>query len=132
MVLVPRVRETEWLHRADPTVGLAGGADERAEIHQGLIKVVRFPLRDELTHEDVKHFAGMMTGMVLKRVAPRRGPERLLDLGLRAGPYGDQFGLKPSGLNLDKVMAAPAGIDLGPLEPRVPEVLRTPSGKIEL
>src|SRR5574337_822309 len=47
MVLVPRVRETEWLHRADPTVGLAGGADERAEIHQGLIKVVRFPLRDQ-------------------------------------------------------------------------------------
>ena len=89
-------------------------------------------LDDQLTHEDVKRFAGIMTGMVLKRVAPRRGPERLLDLGLRAGPYGDQFGLKPSGLNLDKVMAAPSGIDLGPLEPRVPEVLRTPSGKIEL
>jgi len=89
-------------------------------------------LDDELAEQDVRRVAGIMTGMVLKRVAPRRGPERLLDLALRAGPYGDQFGLKPSGLNLDKVMAAPAGIDLGPLEPRVPEVLRTPSGKIEL
>jgi anaerobic selenocysteine-containing dehydrogenase len=89
-------------------------------------------LDDELADQDVRRFAGIMTGMVLKRVSPRRGPERLLDLGLRSGPYGDQFGLKPSGLNLDKLMAAPNGIDLGPLEPRVPEVLRTPSGKIEL
>jgi anaerobic selenocysteine-containing dehydrogenase len=29
-------------------------------------------------------------------------------------------------------MAAQNGIDLGPLAPRIPEVLRTPSGKIEL
>ncbi|MDQ3741580.1 MAG: molybdopterin oxidoreductase family protein, partial [Actinomycetota bacterium] len=28
--------------------------------------------------------------------------------------------------------AAPHGIDLGPLEPRLPEVLRTPSGRVEL
>ncbi len=89
-------------------------------------------LDDELADQDVRRFAGIMTGMVLKRVAPRRGPERLLDLGLRSGPYGDQFGLKPSGLNLDKLMAAQGGIDFGPLESRVPEVLRTPSGKIEL
>ena len=31
-----------------------------------------------------------------------------------------------------RLEAAPHGIDLGPLEPRIPEVLRTPSGKIEL
>jgi anaerobic selenocysteine-containing dehydrogenase len=30
------------------------------------------------------------------------------------------------------VRAAPAGIDLGELAPRIPELLRTPSGKIEL
>jgi anaerobic selenocysteine-containing dehydrogenase len=28
--------------------------------------------------------------------------------------------------------ASPHGVDLGPLRPRIPEVLRTPSGKIEL
>jgi anaerobic selenocysteine-containing dehydrogenase len=28
--------------------------------------------------------------------------------------------------------ALPHGVDLGPLQPRIPEVLRTPSGKIEL
>ena len=104
-------------------IGIIQGKGANADLDQ---------LDDELAEQDVRRVAGIMTGMVLKRVAPRRGPERLLDLGLRAGPYGDQFGLKPSGLNLDKVMAAPNGIDLGPLEPRVPEVLRTPSGKIEL
>ncbi len=62
----------------------------------------------------------------------RRGPERLLDLLLRAGPYGDGFGTHPGGLSLDRMQAAPHGIDLGPLHPRVPEVLRTRSGRIEL
>ncbi len=89
-------------------------------------------LDDSLLDEDVRRFAGPMTGMVMKAVAHRKGPERLLDLGLRAGPYGDNFGLKFGGLNLDKVMAAKDGVDLGPLTPRIPDVLRTPSGKIEL
>jgi anaerobic selenocysteine-containing dehydrogenase len=35
-------------------------------------------------------------------------------------------------LNLAVVEAHPHGIDLGALKPRVPEALRTPSGKIEL
>ena len=56
---------------------------------------------------------------------PRRGPERALDLMLRVGPYGDRFGAEPDGLTLEQLEAAPHGIDLGPLEPRIPEVLRT-------
>src|SRR5690606_36158836 len=63
---------------------------------------------------------------------PRRGPERLLDLMLRTGPYGDGFGRDPDGLSLDKLLAHPHGIDLGPLQPRLPEVLRTPDGMISL
>ncbi|BCY07125.1 molybdopterin oxidoreductase family protein [Actinoplanes sp. L3-i22] len=52
------------------------------------------------------------------------GPaERLLDVALRSGAYG---------LSLNDLLAAPHGVDLGPLRPRVPEVLRTPSGLIEL
>ncbi len=65
-------------------------------------------------------------------LAPRRGPERLLDLSLRTGPYGDGFGAVPGGLSLDVLLAHPHGIDLGPLEPRIPEMLRTPSGRIDL
>lgn len=59
---------------------------------------------------------------VLAKLA-RRGPERLLDLALRTGPYQ---------LTLDELKASPHGIDLGPLVPRLPEVLRTPSGMVEL
>jgi anaerobic selenocysteine-containing dehydrogenase len=61
-----------------------------------------------------------------------RGPERLLDLALRSGPWGDAFGGRPEGMSLAKLTQAPHGIDLGPLSPRLPGVLRTPSGKIEL
>jgi anaerobic selenocysteine-containing dehydrogenase len=60
------------------------------------------------------------------------GYERRLDMMLRLGPYGDAFGARPDGLTLERLKAAPHGIDLGPLAPRVPEVLRTPSGRIEL
>ncbi|TMA31032.1 MAG: molybdopterin oxidoreductase family protein [Deltaproteobacteria bacterium] len=69
---------------------------------------------------------------ILAALDKRRGPDRLVDLALRSGPYGDQFGAKPDGLSLDRLAASPHGIDLGPLAPRIPEVLRTPSGKIEL
>jgi len=60
------------------------------------------------------------------------GYERRLDMMLRLGPYGDAFGAKPDGLTLEKLKANPHGIDLGAMRPRIPEVLRTPSGRIEL
>jgi len=72
------------------------------------------------------------TDTVRAALAGRRGPERLLDLLLRTGPYGDGFGARRDGLTLAGLEASPHGIDLGPLEPRLPEALRTPSGKIEL
>ena len=53
----------------------------------------------------------------------RRGPARLVDLMLRGGPYE---------LTLADLEAAPHGVDLGPLTPRIPDVLGTPSGTIEL
>ena len=38
----------------------------------------------------------------------RRGPERMLDLMLRTGPYGDGFGAKPDGLTLGGARGPPA------------------------
>jgi anaerobic selenocysteine-containing dehydrogenase len=52
-----------------------------------------------------------------------RGPERVVDAMLRGGAYG---------LSLADLKAAPHGVDLGPLEPRLSEVLSTPSGRVEL
>jgi anaerobic selenocysteine-containing dehydrogenase len=69
-------------------------------------------------------------------LASRRGPERILDLMLRTGPYGDAFspggGNGGASLSLAKLEANPHGVDLGPLRPRIPEMLRTVSAKIEL
>lgn len=62
-------------------------------------------------------------GVDVDDAVPAGGPERLLDLLLRAGPYD---------LTLADVVAAPHGLDLGALEPRLPEALRTPTGRIDL
>ncbi|MEC3975649.1 molybdopterin-dependent oxidoreductase [Amycolatopsis sp. H20-H5] len=53
----------------------------------------------------------------------RTGPERLVDIMLRGGPYD---------LTLADLEAAPHGVDLGALRPRIPEVLGTADGRIEL
>ncbi|MFE9569644.1 molybdopterin oxidoreductase family protein [Streptomyces sp. NPDC006692] len=74
--------------------------------------------------QDAKALAARLTGA--------SGPERRLDLMLRLGPYGDGFGARADGLTLERVLAHPHGIDLGPLQPRLPQVLRTRSGRIEL
>ena len=62
----------------------------------------------------------------------RRGTARSLDFALQTGPYGAAFGANPGGLSLDVLLANPHGVDLGALEPKMPEMLRTPSGRIEL
>ena len=70
--------------------------------------------------------------VVRDAVAHRDGPLRLLDLMVRSGPFGDCFGAgDPDGLSLERLEAHPHGIDLGPLEPRLPGVLSTPSGRPE-
>lgn len=75
---------------------------------------------------------GRDPGELLAAVAGRRRQDRILDLLLRGGPYGDGFGSLPEGLSLAGLEARPHGVDLGPLQPRLPEVLRTPSGLVEL
>jgi anaerobic selenocysteine-containing dehydrogenase len=67
--------------------------------------------------------AGREPAELIEELEPRRGPERMVDFMLRVGPYG---------LTLDELERAPHGVDLGPHRPRLPEVLRTPSGKVEL
>jgi anaerobic selenocysteine-containing dehydrogenase len=119
---VPAGQQPEWqtmLKLVAIARGLGAGADV-------------LTLDDELIADDVRKQAGPQADAVIAALAGRRGPERLLDLSLRAGPYGDGFGTRPGGLTLDKVKAAPSGLDLGALTPRIPEMLRTPSGKVEL
>src|SRR5690606_21766633 len=58
--------------------------------------------------------------------------DRVLEAMIRLGAYGDGFGRDPKGLTFASLRDAPHGIDLGPLEPRLPGLLSTPSGCIEL
>ncbi len=60
------------------------------------------------------------------------GPERIVDLMLRAGPHGDRFDDAAPGLSLAKLQAAEHGVDLGPLASRLPDMLATESRAIEL
>jgi len=60
------------------------------------------------------------------------GPDRILDMLLRIGPHGDGFGRTPDGLTLARLQGAPHGIDLGPLTPRLREVINTEDGLIDL
>lgn len=91
----------------------------------------------------------------LHRLLSRLGDTGMVDLGLRLGPYGDLRGKFNSlrsllarlpllgsgnmptsegsaGLTLEKVIAEPHGIDLGPLQPSLPDRLFTRGQSIHL
>ena len=91
-------------------------------------------LDDAQFAEDAQRLFGAHANAVIEATKGFKGPQRALEVALRSGPYGDGFGTKPDGLTLAKVMASNStgGIDLGELQPRIPEMLRTPSGKVEL
>jgi anaerobic selenocysteine-containing dehydrogenase len=65
---------------------------------------------------------------ITERAIGKLGPEALLDVALRMGPWGVRRGR--AGLTLNKLRAAPHGVDLGPLTPRLPGRLK--SGVVEL
>ncbi|MEU9556624.1 molybdopterin oxidoreductase family protein [Streptomyces fumanus] len=122
-----RMAETEILARLVLAATGGHGADPDAVdamvVERTLGKAVREP-HSPVHGRDPRDLAGLLTGA--------DGPERRLDMMLRLGPYGDGFGARPDGLTLEKLLAHPHGIDLGPLRPRLPGPLKTRSGKIEL
>jgi anaerobic selenocysteine-containing dehydrogenase len=73
-----------------------------------------------------------LDGPALRARYDRGGPERLVDFTLRTGPFGDRYGERPGGIDLEQVKAAPHGIDLGPMVPCLAEVLQTPDRRIVL
>ncbi|MFG2950558.1 molybdopterin oxidoreductase family protein [Streptomyces adustus] len=122
-----RMAETEILARLTLAVTGMHGADPAAVdalvVEQTLGKAVKDP-GSPVHGRDPRELAAALTGDT--------GPERRLDLMLRLGPYGDGFGARPGGLGLKRLLDHPHGIDLGPLRPRLPQPLKTRSGRIEL
>jgi anaerobic selenocysteine-containing dehydrogenase len=69
---------------------------------------------------------------ILASLAAERGPARMLDYMLQTGPFGAGFDASSDGASVALLRAHPHGVDFGALEPRLPEILRTPSGRVEL
>ena len=68
-----------------------------------------------------------------KKIRNFMTPQRIIDFGLRTGPYG-MFGKKEFRLNLNlkKIKSNPNGLDLGPLKPVLPWRIFRPSKKINI
>lgn len=126
-----------------PVFARAGGQPEEWETLQRLTGIVQglgpnvdpHLLDDQQFADDTQRMFGAEAPAAQRAIQGQRGPDRMLDAALRAGPYGDQFGRVPEGLTLAKVKAAAGvlgGVDLGELQPRIPGMLRTPTGKVML
>ncbi|BCK52368.1 molybdopterin-dependent oxidoreductase [Nocardia wallacei] len=102
------------------------------------------PGRDPLAAVDELIIAGTLhkAGLLDRRaeLLGDNSTEQRIDMMLRLGPYGEwnpeaqpveQAGVS-GGLNLQVLLDHPHGIDLGPLRPRLPGVLRTASQRVEL
>ncbi len=111
-----------------PVFPLADGEKDEGEvlltlagIAAGVVNGIEEPTPEQL--DDLVAYEVARRAGVDVTASERRGIERLIDLSLQGGPFE---------LNLAMLEENPSGIDLGPLVPRLPEVLRTPSGRIEL
>lgn len=116
---VPNDRPEEW--QVIARLGAIFGGNPDADVNA---------LDDEF-FTGMCHQTGIDPAMALKRY-PERGPERILDLCIRTGPFGDRFGEKPDGLTLQHFKDEPNGILLGHATPQGAAAIRTPSGKIEM
>jgi len=81
---------------------------------------------------DYLAFTRGLDGAAIRKLYDHGGPERILDLTLRTGPFGDRYGESPGGLTLAMLKANSNGIDFGPMVPQLPDVLGTPDKKIRL
>jgi anaerobic selenocysteine-containing dehydrogenase len=111
--------------------GVVAGQGPNAELEALDRLVVETVVRREVAQPG-SAVEGRDPAELMAALEPRRGPERILDFMLRTGPYGDGFDGANGGLTLAVLERNPHGVDLGPLEPRLPDALRTPSGRIEL
>jgi anaerobic selenocysteine-containing dehydrogenase len=87
----------------------------------------------ELKHRvEVLRHGRSVKGSLSYRALKRLGPEGILEMGLRAGPYGLRArGLRKS-LSLSVLKREPHGVDLGPLKPCLPQRLFTEGKRIHL
>jgi anaerobic selenocysteine-containing dehydrogenase len=96
---------------------------------------------NKLTQTEGSGITGRDPQEIMTMLGTVAGPERQLDLSLRTGPFGDHFGTR-EGTDFEPLLFEPTslahlrnnphGVDFGALQSRLPDVLRTPTGLIEL
>ena len=107
-------------------------AGQGTEIDVGAVDT--WTLAGQVQAETIKSaspIVGRDPGEIMAELGDEPGPDRIIDLLVRTGPYGDGFGSDPDGLTLELIRERPHGIDLGPLKPRLSDLLCTESGQIE-
>src|SRR6185312_8751073 len=84
----------------------------------------------ELAARVGRGWKGAARNAIVRAARPLLHPERVADVALRLGPYGRRR--SPMALDMKKVRSAPHGIDLGPLEPNLANLLRTENERVRL
>ncbi|MFM8563898.1 MAG: molybdopterin-dependent oxidoreductase [Acidimicrobiia bacterium] len=110
-------------------LGMGPDADPSIADDQGIESLIRSAVDDPtspVSGRDADEIRSILDA------TDRRGPARMLDLMLQTGPYGAAFGTNPGGASLDLLLANPHGVDYGALGERLPDALRTRTGKVEL
>jgi len=110
---------------AQVAMGVDGDVDDLLD------RVVRDAVEREVARPD-SPIAERSVEEIVAALGDRSAPDRLVDLQIRVGTYGDGFGADPDGLSLDRLESVEHGVDLGELVPRLPFLLRTESGTVEL
>lgn len=109
--------------------GVASGTEPSIDQVDDLIAMT---VAQQVCTDTASRAHGLDPADVLAAVGSLRRAERILDMRIRSAPFGDGFGRFPGGLTLAALLEQPSGVDLGALQPRLPEVLRTPSGRIDI
>jgi len=88
-------------------------------------------LYDQLRAQGNPVMARFSFEQVSQHLGGEAGQDRMFDMLVRSGLYGDHFGERPDGLTLEKCKTMPHGVDFGPMRPRIAEVVHLPGGRID-
>ena len=76
---------------------------------------------------------GLSPAAALEMASGDNVPEKIYDVMLRGGPFGDGFGSHQDGLSLDLLKGNPSGVNYGPMTAgRFPDAIDTPDGRLQL
>jgi anaerobic selenocysteine-containing dehydrogenase len=87
---------------------------------------------DRLVERIGAHDPARRAGWAARLMSRWLTPKRSVALGIRLGSRGAGWNPFSRGLTLSKIAAQPHGLDLGPLEPCLPQRLKTPGRRIDL